>query len=114
MVQLRGPIKRMLDLLSANAKSITVLPIGSLTTHFNLLADFRFCPIMYEGIPFHVRFSYALPIKAIAPIVPMEPINDSIIIKQAQSSSNRSSFLPDLIATTFHASIHRRLVLRDV
>lgn len=78
---IRDAAQRMIDYVSGNTSSRIFLPINSLTNHYHPVCDFRVSANIYRGLLFHVRLAYELTVKAIAPVIPITPINDSVIIK---------------------------------
>lgn len=102
---IRDAAQRMINYASGNTSSRTVLPLNSLTNHYNPLCDFRLCANMYKGLLFYVRLAYELTTKAISPVIPITPINDSVIIKQGQASATRSGFLSDVVSTQYNPSM---------
>lgn len=101
MPRIRDVMQLLLNLCSANERSQTTLQKASVVTHFNPVYDFRYVGYMYNRLPFYVHLAYDVTVHSIAPQIPITPLNDSVIIKQGQTSATRSGFLPDIISVQY-------------
>lgn len=101
MPAVRNICQRIVNLASQNEQSIITLPFASAAQHLQPSFGIFYSNLMFYMLPLYVRMAYELTIKAIAPVLVMEPINDSTLMKQAQGSATRSGFLPDVISVQY-------------
>lgn len=101
MPMIRDVCQRIVNLTSQNEQSIITLPFASAAQHLQPSFGIFYSNLMFERLPLYVRMAYELTIKATAPVLVMEPINDSTLMKQAQGSATRSGFLPDVISVQY-------------
>lgn len=105
MRALRDVAQHVLNLNSNNIRSSKILPFNSITTNFCPLFDFRIVGYIYRALPLYVHLAFELAVSAISPVVPIQPISDSVIIKQATASFTRSGFLSDVTSVIYSANM---------